>query len=234
MKKINDLNVLITGGTKGIGFETAKELSGKVNNIVVCGRSFNKELNQFKNVYFIECDLSNSNNSFKLKEELDKMKINIEVLINNAGTAFFKPLLETNINEIKSLFELNFFSVIELIKIFSPNMIENKFGKIININSVASKKIFQNNSIYGASKYALDCLTKTYRQEIRDKGIDIIDVYPGATETQLWDHSTKNEREGRMMEAYDVANAIKEILFLSMNSRMIPEEIVLRPKLGDL
>ena len=158
----------------------------------------------------------------------------IDVLINNAGTAYFKPFLESEINEVNKLFNINFFGTINMIQAFLPGMINNKFGKIININSLSSKKIFQNNAFYAASKSALDVVSKTLRQEVRGKGVDIIDVYPGATESDMWDSSTKNERVGRMMFPEDIGFAVKEILELSLSDRMVPEEIILRPKLGDL
>lgn len=233
MKKLSELNVLITGGTHGIGLSIAEHLTSNVKNLVICSRNANEDQST-KNIHYIKLDVSNSEEVIKVYKILSEKGINIDVLINNAGVAFFKPFLETDLEEIYNLYSINFFGVVNMLKVFLPNMVNNRFGKIININSVAIKRIFKNNSIYASSKYALDALSKTIREEVRNDGVDIIDVYPGATETRLWNPDTKSEREGRMMEPDDVAIAVKEILTLSLNERLIPEEIILRPKLGDL
>ncbi len=234
MKKMNELNVLITGGTKGIGLATAKELATNVSKLIICSRNNINILNNKKNINYYKADISQIEDVTSLKNKLINDNLQIDVLINNAGTAYFKPFLESEINEVNKLFNINFFGTINMIQAFLPGMINNKFGKIININSVLSKKIFQNNAFYAASKSALDVVSKTLRQEVRGKGVDIIDVYPGATESDMWDSSTKNERVGRMMFPEDIGFAVKEILELSLSDRMVPEEIILRPKLGDL
>lgn len=234
MKKMNELNVLITGGTKGIGLAIAKELANNVCKLILCSRNNSEVLNNEKNINFHKVDISQIEDVTSLKNKLLSNNTQIDILINNAGTAYFKPFLESEINEVYKLFNVNFFGTINMIQAFLPNMIDNKFGKIININSVSSKKIFQNNAFYAASKSALDVVSKSLRQEVREKGVDIIDIYPGATESDMWDSSTRSVREGRMMFPEDIGLAVKEILELSMSDRMIPEEIILRPKLGDL
>lgn len=235
MNKLNELNVLITGGTSGIGLKTAILLSKSVNKVIVCGRSEkNLDILSEHNIQFIKADVVKDNDIKNMTNIISQSGLKINVLINNAGTAFFKDFNSTSIEEYRHIFDINFFSVINLIKAFLPNMLQDNFGKIININSIATKKVFPFNTAYSATKLALQGLTSSLRQEIRDKNIDVIDIFPGATETQLWDENTKSEREGRMMEPEDVAEAILSILTLSLNSRMIPEEIILRPKLGDL
>ncbi len=235
MKTLNQLNILITGGTSGIGLETAILLSKKVNKVIVCGRTQkNIEILNQNNILFIKADVSKEEDVEKMYKQISDNNLIINVLINNAGTAFFKEFVDTDIKDYRNIFDINFFSVINCIKAFLPNMLENKFGKIININSIVTKKVFPFNTAYSASKLALQGLTSSLRQEVRNKGIDIIDIFPGATETPLWDESTKSERIGKMMESEDIAEAILSTLTLSLNSRMIPEEIVLRPKLGDL
>lgn len=235
MKKLSDLNVLITGGTKGIGFATALLLSDKVNKVYVCGRTLhNPDLISKNNIKFIKTDLTKELEIKELYNSITNDDVKIDVLINNAGYAFFKLFTDTDVSEVRDLFEINFFSVYNCINSFLPDMIEKEYGKIININSVATKKVFPYNTAYSASKLALKGLTTSLRQEVRSKGIDIIDIYPGATETDLWDKSTKSDREGKMMEVEDIAEAILSTLELSLNSRLIPEEITLRSKLGDL
>ena len=163
MKKLSDLIVLITGGTKGIGFATALLLSDKVNKVYVCGRTLhNPELTTKHNIKFIKTDLTNEIEIIALYKSISKNDVKIDVLINNAGFAFFKLFTDTDVSAVRDLFEINFFSVYNCINSFLPDMIENKFGKIININSVATKKVFPYNTAYSASKLALKASPKIF------------------------------------------------------------------------
>ena len=234
MKNLKDINVFITGGTRGIGLATAIKLSSCVNKVVICGRNEPKETLAQSNIIYKKLDISDKKQLNNVYEELVLENIEVDVLINNAGVAFFKPFNESEIDEVKQLFDVNLFGSIQVIQKFLPKMIEKQFGKIININSVSTFKVFKYNSIYAASKSAFATISKVLREEVREQGIDIIDIFPGATETELWDQSTKSQRAGRVMEAEDVALSVLKILEISINDRIIPEEVILRPKLGDL
>jgi short-subunit dehydrogenase len=113
-------------------------------------------------------------------------------------------------------------------------MIERKSGIIININSVAAKKTFTNSTAYSASKAGLLAMTSSLREEVRQYGIKIIDILPGATDTDIWSDKAREKYSHRMMQAGDVADSIMSILKLALNERIMPEEITLRPTLGDL
>jgi short-subunit dehydrogenase len=113
-------------------------------------------------------------------------------------------------------------------------MSEKKHGFIININSVASKKLFSGTSIYSASKAALDCISNTLRDEVRESNVQVSNVYPGATETEIWDDEFREARADEMMKPEDVANAILKLVELKYQHSIVPEELVLRPKGGDL
>ena len=82
----------------------------------------------------------------------------------------------------KTVFEVNVFGAMHLAQLVLPKMRENKYGKIINISSVGVKIAFSLGGWYHASKFALEALSDSMRNEVRDFGIDIIVVEPGATQ----------------------------------------------------
>ena len=111
-------------------------------------------------------------------------------------------------------------------------MINNKSGVIINILSVVNKKIFTNSSIYAASKAGLEAFSKVLREELRESNIKIINIFPGATTTEIWPDSALEKFSDKMMSPDKLADFIFNLYQNSDN--LSPEEIVVRPITGDL
>ena len=108
----------------------------------------------------------------------------------------------------------------------------NNYGVIINILSVVANKVFTNSSLYAASKTGLQAFSKVLREELRDNNIKIINIYPGATSTEIWPDKVLNTHSGKMMTPKNLANFIYDIY---TNSKyMSPEEIEVKPITGDL
>jgi len=230
--KMKNKIIWITGGTKGIGIETAKLFTSNKATVIVSGR--NDMGLTIANIEFIRCDVSNSASVESAYNTIIEKYNRIDVLINNAGVISYSPLHEIEENEFDRLMNINLKGQFLVSKIVLPKMIENKSGKIVGIHSIVSFDTFANAGLYSASKAASKKLMECLREEVRQFGIDVINIYPGATETDMWDKNSKAEREGRMMFAEDVAMGIYNAVATSYNSRMIVEEVVLRPKLGNL
>ena len=111
-------------------------------------------------------------------------------------------------------------------------MIKKKKGTIINILSVASKKIFTQSSVYSASKAGLEMYMNILREEVRKYNIRIINIFPGATKTAIWPDEMLEQFGKRMMLPEDIAALIFSLY--NSNNSVVPEEIVLRPIKGDL
>lgn len=228
--------ILITGGTRGIGLETAKLLHSFGAEVIVTGT---KDFTDYKNPFlekinYIKCDISIHQ---EIVDTYDLIKTNWrtpDILINNAGVFKIEDFTKTSVNDLNLMMDVNFKGSYITTQLIVDDMLKLKKGKILNVISVAATKSFQGSSVYCASKAAQKAYCEVLREEVRNHGIDVINVYPGGTETDIWDKSTAHERVGKMMEAKDVAFGILSALNTSYNERMILEDVVLRPKKGDL
>lgn len=229
--------VWITGASTGIG----KSLSIKFanNNYSVFGSARRKapfnnselNLNDTTKFRYIENDVSNFEQVSAISKEIQE-NYSLECLINNAGITSFKPFIENSIEDIDKIIKTNLNGSIYTIKSVLPQMIENNSGTIINILSVAAKKIFTNSSIYAASKAGLELFSKVLREEVRGHNIRIINIYPGATSTDIWPENAIDKFSDKMMSPEKLANFIYDIY--ANSTELSPEEIVIRPITGDL
>jgi NAD(P)-dependent dehydrogenase (short-subunit alcohol dehydrogenase family) len=153
-----------------------------------------------------------------------------EVLINNAGIFSGTPFLEMDVDEFDALIAANLRSVFLVSKAFVPDMVRRGRGDVYNMSSIAALRGLPGMAGYGAAKAGLAGLTRVMREELKQKGIRVAAVYPGATYTPSWEGAGIPEE--RMMAPADVAQAFLSIYRLSR--RAVVEEIILRPQLGDL
>lgn len=229
--------IWVTGASSGIGKAITKKFAE--NNLDVIGsarrvsliESINQNLTDTQKVLALKNDVSNFDDIKKTVRKIQS-KYKIDCLINNAGISAFKSFTDTSLEEIQNIINVNLLGSIYTTKAVLPDMIKRKSGTIINILSVASKKIFTNSSIYTASKSGLEAFAKVLREEVREYNIRIINIFPGATATEIWTKDSLEKFESKMMDSSKLADLILKI-YLS-DSCLSPEEIVIRPISGDL
>ena len=190
-------NIIITGGSLGIGKETAKSLVDKGANVLITGRS-EKRLQQAKlytNAKVLEFDIADfdniSNNANKCLDILDGR---VDVLVNNAGIGVRRSVEELNIDDFLKVFNVNVFGLSLFTKEIIPSMKAQKSGTIINIGSTASLKGYKNGSIYSSSKFAVRCLTQCWQAELRPFNIRVCQVNPSEV-TTAFGNAERVERE---------------------------------------
>ena len=172
-------NIIITGGSLGIGKETARDLVEKGANVLITGRSESRliEAKRYTRSKIIEFDISDheniSDNAVKCIDILDGR---VDVLINNAGTGVRRSIEELNIEDFLKVFNVNVFGLALFTKEIAPYMIKASYGTIINIGSTASLKGYTNGSIYSSSKFAVRCLTQCWQAELRPYNIRVCQV----------------------------------------------------------
>ena len=190
-------NIIITGGSLGIGKETARDLVKKGSNVLITGRSVNRlfEAKIYTGSKIIEFDISDHENiSENPKKCIDILDGRVDVLINNAGVGVRKSLDELNIEDFLKVFNVNVFGLALFTKEIIPYMIKESYGTIINIGSTASLKGYKNGSIYSSSKFAVRCLTQCWQAELRPHNIRVCQVNPSEV-TTAFGNSKRIERE---------------------------------------
>jgi short-subunit dehydrogenase len=158
----------------------------------------------------------------------------VNVLVNNAGIASFRPFVETTPAEFDQQIAVNLRGVYSCCSAVVPAMIEQHSGMIVTINSIAARTTFSSCSAYGASKAGALALTQVLRAELREHGIKVCDVLVGATDTDIWAQDMREDHGHRMLRGSDVAQAVSMIIDTYSNPRLLFEELTVRPQLGDL
>jgi len=152
------------------------------------------------------------------------------ILINNAG--FFLPgnIMEEAQGILEIQIGANLYAAYYTSRAIVPAMMKAGKGHIFNVCSIASLQAYPQGGSYSISKFALDGFSKNLRLELKDKGIKVTGVYPGATYTNSWVGS--GVEPSRIMEAQDIAKMIFAATQLSPQA--VVEDIVMRPQKGDL
>jgi 3-oxoacyl-[acyl-carrier protein] reductase len=202
--KLQGKVALITGGSRGIGAQIAKNFAKQGAKVVV---NYHQSQNaadeivaeiveQGGQAIAVHGDVSQLVGIHLLIEQTCQAFGGIDILVNNAGWATLERLPDITIEDTKKQFELNVFGPIFLTQAVSAIM--PKGGVIINISSIAAKG-GAGGSIYCATKAALNTLTKCYAAELGDKGIRVNAIAPGAVETDLYVEAGLVNREAEII-----------------------------------
>lgn len=176
--------VFITGGSSGLGKATGEYLTSK--GCIVYGTSRNPEkLGANFPFRLVKMDVRDEQSIANAIEIVLNEQSKIDVLINNAGMGITGPIEETPLEEIKGVFDTNFYGPIEVIKAVLPSMRKQNKGLIINITSIAGYMGLPYRGIYSATKGALELLTEALRMEVKDFGIQITNLAPGDFATNI-------------------------------------------------
>jgi short-subunit dehydrogenase len=230
--------IWITGASSGIGKALAIEFAKKGKIVLGTARRI-KLLNEIKaelgkyaiNFHPYKLDIKDCKEIEKFSKKIFT-KYEPECLINNAGITSFNLAEEDTTEMVREIIEVNLLGSIYAIRSVLPEMQKNKSGTIINILSSATQKIFIRSSIYSASKSGLMAYTKVLREELRKDNVRVINISPGATDTEIWPEHVTTKNSDRMMKPESIASLIYKLF--SEKGNIVPEEIVLRPITGDL
>ncbi len=232
------MNVWITGASKGIGKAIAEESLREGHKVAASARdralldSISVDTAHSDSLFRVPLDVSSFQNVNDAAQLINEKLGSIDVLINNAGVTKFKPIPDTSIDEFNEIIDVNLKGVVYGVKAVLPHMEKQKNGWIINIISVTVNKIFTNSGAYAASKAGVLALTNVLREEVRDQGIKVTSIVPGATYTEMWPKGIRDKYGERMMSPDDVAKLV--VSMLHTPEKIMLEEITLRPQSGDL
>jgi 3-oxoacyl-[acyl-carrier protein] reductase len=226
---------LITGASRGIGRAIAEKLAAEDAVLLLHGRD-TVALAQTRKAVEPNCakvillvhDLAKPSGVSDLIAEVGKEPI--DLLVNNAGVAVVKPFAEITTIEWEQTLGVNITAPFMLTQHFAPHMPPG--SSIVNILSIAAKTGYPNWSAYCMSKFALEGFSQSVREELRDHKIRVINVYPAATDTNIWNDIEGSWPRGKMISAKDVASAVAYAL--SRPADVALENITLSSLAGSL
>lgn len=230
---------VITGASRGIGKAVAEVFALNGYDLLLSSRSEEKLLTaieelktKYPNVSIDgkAMDLGRKENCRLLGEWVLQNSDAVDVLVNNAGNFIQGNVSDEPDGAMEQLMNENFFSAYHLTRQLLPRMRQAGNGQVFNISSIAALGAYPGGGAYSISKAALLSFTRNLRFEMKEQGIRVTAVLPGATYTDSWRQSGLPEE--RFMAAADIAHMIFAATKLSPGA--VVEDIILRPQLGDI
>jgi short-subunit dehydrogenase len=234
--------VLITGGSTGIGFELAKLFAQDQYNLILVARDQQEldraaqELKQNNNdVITISKDLFNREEVFSLCEEIEGMGLQVDVLVNDAGQGVYGLFKDNDIERELKIIDLNIGALTILTKHFLKGMISRNEGKILNLASIASVTPGPWQAVYHGTKAYVLSITEAIREEVKETGITVTALLPGATDTDFFnkagmqdakivqDKSSLSDPAGVAKDGYDALMAGDDKVISGFKNKVMVE-----------
>ena len=195
---------LVTGAAGGIGLAIVDKLAHNGSDVFAHARvksaEFESKLQLISDKYSVNVcpvyfDITDEEEMKSSLTQALSPNVILNALVNNAGVAHGGLFQMTKVSDIRSVFEVNFFSHLNLTQLVLRRMMRNDSGSIVNISSIAGLTLRAGNSAYGTSKAALIAWTKTLAAELGTSGIRVNAVAPGLTETCMAELMTPSARD---------------------------------------
>lgn len=222
----------ITGGSKGIGFGTAKVLLELGMRVAISSRSLvsaQKAAEQLSadstRILAIQSDVVNETDEFAAVESVVSKFGQLDVLVANAGLGHFAAIDELSSAQWKETIDTNLTGVFNSVKA-SIDALKKSEGYIITIASLAGTNFFETASAYNASKFGLVGFTQAIMLDLRKYGIKVSTIMPGSVSTHFNNH-IPNEADAWKIQPEDIGELVADLL--RMNPRTLPSKIEVRP-----
>ncbi len=196
VERMNDFDfagktVVVTGSSMGIGEAFARELDARGAKLVLVARSKDKLqalAARLQSAQVIAEDLAKPGAAQRVFEEVTRRGLDVDVLINNAGFGEHGPFLDVSLETQREQIQLNIGALVELTHVFLP-MIERRRGGVIQVASMAAYQPTPYFAVYGATKAFVLSFGEALWAEYKDRGVRVVTVSPGATDTQFFARS---------------------------------------------
>jgi short-subunit dehydrogenase len=232
--------IWITGASSGIGEALVHECAKHQTKLILSARREEelkrvaKQANLKEGDYLIlPFDLADTSKANEYVQQIIQKFGTIDILINNGGQSQRSESIDTTNETERRLFEINYFSAVNLSKAVLPFMLKNKTGKIVVISSIAGKFGFYLRSSYSAAKHALHGYFESMRLEVEKKGVSVLLVCPGKIKTNVsinaisTDGKTHNQMDESHQQAVSAETCAQQIIQAIINDK---EEILIGGK----
>jgi 3-oxoacyl-[acyl-carrier protein] reductase len=220
--KLSGKVAIVTGAGRGIGREIALSLGRSGAEVVITDVSDDifdvaKQIEALGSKAMpIKCDVTDPNQAVKVEEQVVEKYERIDILVNNAGIYPQKPFLEMTAEDWNQVLRINLNGVFHCTKAVLPKMVKQKYGKIVNMASIAGAVVgFANLTHYSASKAAIAGFTKSLALEVAQHGINVNAVAPGPIDvggippdSEMYQQVAKAIPMGRFGLPTDIANLV--------------------------
>jgi NAD(P)-dependent dehydrogenase (short-subunit alcohol dehydrogenase family) len=223
---MNQINVYITGASRGIGAAIAKLFISKGAQVVISSRN----PPEWTGAHWIQADLGRKQEAIAAAEKAIEILGKIDILVNNAGLYLPGGITTESDKVFETLLQVNVASAYHTTRCIANKMKELNSGHIFNMCSIASEMGYANGGSYTIAKHALLGMGRVLRDELKPFGVRVTNILPGAVLTDSW--AGVSIPEERFINPNDVAHALLNCFELS--NRSVVEELVIRPQLGDL
>ncbi len=240
MAKLDGKVAVVTGASSGIGEATVRALAAE-GATVVAGARRKERLDGLveevgRKAIAIECDVTDESQAHNLVQRAVEEYGRIDILVNNAGVMLLSTVGKGLSDQWRQMFEVNVMGLLYATDAAIGHMKEQGSGHLVNISSVAGRKVTRDSSgVYAGTKHAVNAISEGLRQELLENNVRVTIVGPGAVDTELPDHITDEEaREGlrgllklERLQAEDIADAI--VYAVTQPERVSVNEILIRP-----
>jgi 3-oxoacyl-[acyl-carrier protein] reductase len=212
---LKSARVLVTGGSSGIGLETARQLRDRGAQVAICGRDSAKVQHAADQIgaLGIQADVSVEADVARLVKTVVDAFGGYDTLINNAGFGSFNTLVETELAEMQHVFATNVFGAMLVARESARRFIGQSRGNIVNVASTAGQRGFAGGTVYAASKFALSAMTECWRAELRKHNIRVMQINPSEVQTPFFGGRERGQSE-RKLRPLEIAQAILSMLEL--------------------
>jgi 3-oxoacyl-[acyl-carrier protein] reductase len=227
---------VITGGTRGIGFNIAEALCKEGAKVYVCGRDEGRLKSALENLtravpasqaHGIVADVRRYEDCRKLIQEAARVFGGIDILVNNAGVGVFKPVDQMTPEEWDTVVETNLSGAFYCCREAIPLMRQRGGGYIFNISSLAGVNAFSSGSAYNASKFGLNGFSEAVMQEVRYDGIRVSYIMPGSVATDFGAAPGSQRHDSWKLTGNDIAKAVIDLY--NFPSSALASRIEMRP-----
>jgi len=203
-RELKNRRAIVTGASSGIGRAVAVELARQGVHLVAVARREDRLLQLVEQiaplgvrVELVTGDVTDPETRRRALEAAQEKLGGLDILVNNAGVGALGPFVDASVDRVRRVMEINFFALVEMIRLALPALKQGVRPIIVNVGSIVGRRGVPNRSEYSASKFAVCGFSEAIRAELAPRGIDVLLVNPGPTETEFFDKELERTTDAK-------------------------------------